>query len=56
MFKSIFKRGMDSLRFALNLDGYIPEHMMCKLRKEQECPNKNKDLEDIDALMHSIRM
>jgi replication-associated recombination protein RarA len=50
MFKSIFKKGMDNLRFALNLDDYIPEHIIDELRSEQEFLNKNKDLEDIDEL------
>ena len=36
MFKSILKKGMDNLRFALNLDGYVPEHIMYELRNEQE--------------------
>ena len=41
---------MDNLRFALNLDDYIPEHIIDELRSEQEFLNKNKDLEDIDEL------
>ena len=41
MFKSIFKHGMDNLRFALNLDDYIPEHIMDELRNEQEFRNED---------------
>ena len=48
MFKSIFKKGMDNLRFALNLDDYIPEHIIDELRSEQEFLNEDEDLEDID--------
>jgi replication-associated recombination protein RarA len=39
MFKSIFKKGMENLRFAFNLDDYVPEHIMDELRNEQEFPN-----------------
>jgi Holliday junction DNA helicase RuvB len=40
MFKSIFKKGIDNLRFALNLDDYIPEHIIDELRSEQEFLNE----------------
>ena len=47
--KSIFKRGIDNLRFALNLDGYIPEHIMYELRNEQEfLLNEDEHLENKD--------
>jgi replication-associated recombination protein RarA len=36
MFESIFKKGIDNLRFALNLDDYVPEHIMDELRIEQK--------------------
>jgi Holliday junction DNA helicase RuvB len=48
MFKSVFKRGIDNLRFALNLDGYVPEHIMYELRDEQEFLNEGEHLEDTD--------
>ena len=54
MFKSIFKKGMDNLRFALNLDDYIPEHIMDELRSEQEFLNEDEDLEDIDELNSNV--
>jgi replication-associated recombination protein RarA len=38
---------MDNLRFALNLDGYIPEHIMYELRNEQEFLNEDEHLENI---------
>ena len=40
MFKSIFKKEIDNLRFALNLDDYIPEHIIDELRSEQEFLNE----------------
>jgi Holliday junction DNA helicase RuvB len=54
MFKSIFKKGMDNLRFALNLDDYIPEHIIAELRSEQEFLNEDEDLEDIDELNSNV--
>jgi len=39
MFKSIFNKGMENLRFAFNLDDYVPEHIMDELRNEQEFSN-----------------
>jgi Holliday junction DNA helicase RuvB len=36
MFKSILERGLDNLRFALNLDGYIPKRIRDELSCEQE--------------------
>ena len=48
MFKSILKRGIDNLRFALNLDDYVPEHIMNELRNEQEFLNEDEHLENID--------
>lgn len=36
---------MDNLRFALNLDDYIPEHIIDELRSEQEFRNEEEDLE-----------
>jgi replication-associated recombination protein RarA len=35
MFESIFKKGIDNLRFALNLDGYVPEHIMDELSEQK---------------------
>ena len=46
MLESIFKKGIDNLRFALNLDDYVPEHIMYELRSQQKFPNG--DLEEID--------
>src|SRR5215204_1111500 len=54
MFKSIFKRGIDNLRFALNLDDRIPEHSICELRNEQECLNEDEHLEDIDEFNSKV--
>ena len=54
MFKSIFKHGMDNLRFALNLDDYIPEHIMDELRNEQEFRNEDGALEDINKLHSKV--
>jgi Holliday junction DNA helicase RuvB len=54
MFKSIFKKGIDNLRFALNLDDYIPEHIIDELRIEQEFLNEYEDLEDIDELNSNV--
>src|SRR5215207_9549072 len=54
MFESIFKKGMDNLRFALNLDDYIPEHIMDELRDEQEFLNEDKDLEDISEFNSKV--
>jgi Holliday junction DNA helicase RuvB len=48
VFKSILKKGMDNLRFALNLDDYVPEHIMNELRNEQEFLNEDEHLENID--------
>jgi replication-associated recombination protein RarA len=48
MFKSIFKNGIDNLRFVLNLDGHITEHNMYDRRNKQEFLNEDEDLEDID--------
>lgn len=42
MFKSIFKKGIDNLRFALNLDGYIPEHIIYRPGNEQEFLDKDE--------------
>ena len=54
MFKSIFKKGMENLRFAFNLDDYIPEHIMDELRNEQEFPNGDEDLEDTDEFNFKV--
>ena len=54
MFKSILKKGMDNLRFALNLDGYVPEHIMYELRNEQEFLNEDEHLEDIDEFNPNV--
>ena len=54
MFKSIFKRGIDNLRFALNLDGYVPEHIMHELRDEQEFVNEDEHLEDTDEFNSKV--
>ena len=45
MFKSIFKHGMDNLKFAFNLDDHIPEHIIDELRSEQEFRNEEEDPE-----------
>lgn len=48
MFESIFKKGIDNQRFALNLDGNVPEHIMDGLRFEHNFPNDDKDLGEKD--------
>jgi DNA replicative helicase MCM subunit Mcm2 (Cdc46/Mcm family) len=47
MLESILKRGIDNLRFALNLDGYVPEHIIQELKSEQKF-DRNENLEEID--------
>lgn len=54
MFKSIFKKGMDNLRFALNLDNYIPEHIIYELRSEQEFLNEDVELVDTNELNSNV--
>jgi len=54
MFKSVFKRGIDNFRFALNLDGYIPEHIMYELRYEQEFLNEGEHLEDTNEFNSEV--
>jgi predicted nucleic acid-binding protein len=54
MFRSIFEKGMDNLRFAINLDGYIPEHIMDELRSEQESLNRVEDLEEKDKFNSNV--
>jgi replication-associated recombination protein RarA len=60
MFRSIFEKGMDNLRFALNLDGYVPEHIMDELRSEQEflnrdeVLNRDEDLEEKDKFNFNV--
>ena len=39
---------MENLRFAFNLDDYVPEHIMDELRNEQEFPSGDEDLENTD--------
>jgi hypothetical protein len=51
MFESIFKKGMDNLRFALNLDDYVPEHIMDELRIEQKFLDRDENLEGKDKSM-----
>jgi Holliday junction DNA helicase RuvB len=53
MFKSILKKGMDNLRFALNLDGYVPEHIMYELRNKQELI-EDEHLADIDEFNSKV--
>jgi replication-associated recombination protein RarA len=48
MFESIFKKGIDNLRFALNLDDYVPEHIMDELRIEQKFLGRDDNLEGKD--------
>jgi Holliday junction DNA helicase RuvB len=50
MLESIFKKGIDNLRFALNLDDYVPEHIMDDLRREQEFQSRDENLEEKDKL------
>jgi Holliday junction DNA helicase RuvB len=54
MIRSIFEKGMDNLRFALNLDGYVPEHIMDELRSEQEFLNRDEDLEEKDKFNSNV--
>jgi MCM P-loop domain len=51
MFESIFKKGIDNLRFALNLDDYVPEHIMDELRIEQKFLDRDQNLEEKDKSM-----
>ena len=53
MFKSILKKGIDNLRFALNLDGYVPEHTMYELRNKQELI-EDEHLADIDEFNRKV--
>ena len=48
MFKSIFNKGMENLRFAFNLDDYVPEPIMDELRNEQEFSKGDEDQENTD--------
>jgi hypothetical protein len=48
MLESILRKGVDNLRFALNLDGYVPEHIIQELRSEQTFLDRNKNLGEID--------
>jgi predicted nucleic acid-binding protein len=54
MIKSTFKKGIDNLRFALNIDDYIPEHLMDELRNEQEFLNENENLDDVDEFNSEV--
>ena len=54
MFKSIFKKGMENLRFAFNLDDYVPVHIMDELKNEQEFPNGDEDLENTDEFNFKV--
>ena len=51
MFESIFKKGIDNLRFALNLDYYVPQHIMNELRIEQKFLGRDEDLQEKDKPM-----
>jgi replication-associated recombination protein RarA len=51
LFESIFKKGIDNLRFALNLDDYVPEHIMDELRIEQKFLGRDDNLEGKDKSM-----
>jgi replication-associated recombination protein RarA len=46
MLNSIFKKGIDNLKFALNLDGYIPQHIMDELIIEQKFLGRDEDLDE----------
>jgi replication-associated recombination protein RarA len=48
LFESIFRKGINNLRFALNLDGYVPEHILDELRSGQKFSNRDEDLEEIE--------
>jgi hypothetical protein len=45
---------MENLRFAFDLDGYIPEHIIDELRSEQEFPNGDEDLENTDEFNFKV--
>ena len=45
---------MDNLRFALNLDDYIPEHIMDELRNEQEFLDEDEYLADTDEFNSKV--
>lgn len=45
---------MDNLRFALNLDDYIPEDTIDELRSEQEFRHQEEDPEDIHKLHSKV--
>jgi replication-associated recombination protein RarA len=46
MLESILKKGINNLRFALNLDDYVPEYIMDELRIEHKIPGSDKDSEE----------
>jgi hypothetical protein len=48
LFGSVFKKGIDNLRFALNLDDYIPGHIIEDLRGEQKFLIENEILKEKD--------
>jgi hypothetical protein len=54
LFESIFKRGIDNLRFALNLDSYVPQHIMDELGSEQKFPMRDEDLGKKDKFNFNI--
>jgi Holliday junction DNA helicase RuvB len=56
MFESIFKKGIDNLRFALNLDDYVPEHIMNELRIEQSFLDRDENLEGNKSLFNAAQI
>lgn len=45
---------MDNLRFALNMNNYIPEHIIYELRSEQEFLNEDVELKDTNELNSNV--
>jgi holliday junction DNA helicase RuvB len=47
MFESIFRSGIDNLKFALNLDDSVPEYIMDELKSEQDDPKKKNSSNEV---------
>lgn len=54
MLRSILERGLDNLRFALDLDGYVPEHIMDELRSRQEFTSGDEGPRDMTEFSSNV--
>ena len=54
MLKSILERGLDNLRFALDLDGYVPEHILDELRSRQEFTSGDEGPRDMTEFSSNV--